>query len=161
MAEISSIFHCKKWTLCLLCIARIILCIVFTALELQSTSTSSYYWIDKLTIDHGNTETIRISLILFTIVTILILLIGIISVYLENYSLSITFGSIIFLIIFIDADLSLFFNRINFFGFVFTIIIMLANIWINPDLDQILSQRRLQRRNLQINNGIINPGYKN
>lgn len=56
MAEISSIFHCKKWTLCLLCIARIILCIVFTALELQSTtSTSSYYWIDKLTIDHGNT----------------------------------------------------------------------------------------------------------
>ena len=38
---------------------------------------------------------------------------------------------------------------------------MLANIWINPDLDQILSQRRLQRRNLQINNGIINPGYKN
>ncbi|OTF77814.1 hypothetical protein BLA29_009646 [Euroglyphus maynei] len=159
MAEehsISSIFRWKKWTLSLLCVARIILCIVLTVLELQS---SSYNLFEQLSIVHGETKAIRISFILFTIVTIFILLIGIFSVYLENYSLSITFGSIIYLVIFIDADLALFYNRINFVGFVLTIFVVLANIWINPDLDHILAQRRM-RRNLAINNAIFNHGLK-
>ncbi|KAH7639716.1 uncharacterized protein LOC124500331 [Dermatophagoides farinae] len=167
MAEphsISSMLQCKKWTLSLLCIARIILCIILTVLEIQQSSSSSsssiYDLLEQLATVHGETEAIRISLILFTIVTILILVIGICGVYLENYSISITFGSIIFLVIFIDADLALFYNRINFIGFIMTIFVLTANIWINPDLEHILSQRRLQR-NLVINHGGINHGFKN